>query len=386
MNNRFAIFLLPCVAWLQAGCSSDNSPLQDTPPVSELVPDASARRETTTGNEVITGVHFQFDTLLQRAQGSDNWAITWADDESQFATWGDGGGFGGSDDVARVSMGVARINGAANDFTTQNVWGGRNSVAAATFEGKSYGILAVGPDLWLWRTGSGSDDAAFGIQDLFVSRDYGISFEPAGVAFTAEDFPSGGGFFAPTFLQSGPGYRDAPDNYVYVYAPEIKSNEWQVQKPGEIALMRVPTEQLANRSAYEFFSGLDFAGTPSWTKEVEDRSPVFSDPENGVMRTSVTYNAGLGRYLLITQQRTTKKGGYIGIYESGAPWGPWNIVLFQDAWKIGLQTGEKSVFWNFSNKWTSADGTRAALVYTGRGSDNFGVVMAEFETAPGQTE
>lgn len=395
-RNTCTIYLFLSLAWLPAACSSDNSPLQQPHAAPEPVPEASAESDTGQANDqvadegnaqdtqtespVITGVRFDLDTLVQHAEGSDNWAITWADDESQFTIWGDGGGFGGTDILARVSMGVARIDGDVDNFTTQNVWGGKGALAKADITGKSYGILAVGPDLWFWRTGEASNDSAFEVQDLFVSRDNGLSFEPTGVVFTQDDFPSSSGFFAPTFLQFGPGYRDAPDDYVYMYAPEIKSGKWEVQKPGEIALMRAPKEQLDDRSAYEFFSGLDSRGLPTWTDDIGARSPVFSDPENGVARTSVTYNAGLGRYLLVTQHRTWTRGGYIGIYESGNPWGPWNKVLFENAWKLGLQHGEKAVYWNFSNKWTSADGKRSALVYTGPSGDNFGVVMAEFET------
>ena len=99
----------------------------------------------------------------------------------------------------------------------------------------------------------------------------------------------------------------------------------------------MPAGQLAERAAYEFFTGLDSRGVPAWTSDISERAPVFSDPENGVMLTSVTYNAGLGRYLLVTQQRSIEPGGYIGIYESGAPWGPWSTVLFEDAWELGLQ-------------------------------------------------
>jgi hypothetical protein len=372
-SKYYLAALLLAIAGLLSACSNGSSPQGAAPE-----PDTGSGPPPNSG--VITGVRFDFDTLVELAEGSDNWAVTWADDESQFATWGDGGGFGGTDDVGRVSLGVARIEGEPEDFTTVNVWGGKSAQAKATFTGKSYGILALGPDLWLWRTGEKSRESAFERQDLFVSHDNGLTFEPAGVSFTLEDFGSGRGFFAPTFLQFGPGYRGALDSYVYIYAPEIKSDKWTVQKPGEITLMRVPAAQLADRAAYEFFAGLDSRGAPSWTSDVLKRTPVFMDATNGVMHTSVTYNAGLGRYLLTTQQRTHRRGGFIGIYESAAPWGPWHKVLFEDAWEIGLQNGSNSIYWNFSNKWTSADGLRSALVYTGRGPDNFAVVMAEFDT------
>lgn len=424
LKSSHAILAIMLVPWLVTGCKSDGNSFQATDLAAtdagggtetddaDSGDDASAGDEgdgdgvtgdngddggdTDDGNgeddqpdppvtdsdtaRVITGVHFDVESLKTRAQGSDNWALTWADDESQYAAWGDGGGFGGTDVLHRVSLGLGRIVGNFAQFETNNIWGGLNSLAAATLSGKSYGVLAVGPDLWLWRTGNASNDSAFEVQDLYVSHDDGMTFEPTGVHFRPGHFPASRGFFAPTFLQFGPGYRGAPDNYVYAYAPENKTGKWEVQFPGEICLMRVPMDQMDDRAAYEFFAGLDSRGTPKWTSEIADRSAVFSDPEDGVMRTSVTYNAGLDRYLLVTQQRTSKRGGYIGIYESPTPWGPWHTVLFENAWKVGLQKGEKTVYWNFSNKWTSADGKSTVLVYTGPGADNFGAVKAEFDT------
>ena len=57
---------------------------------------------------------------------------------------------------------------------------------------------------------------------------------------------------------------------------------------------------------------------------IEERSPVFEDVQNGVMRTSVSYNPGIGRYLLIVQQvnRFANKDFHTGIYESIGAVGP----------------------------------------------------------------
>lgn len=378
VKESYVIAMCLFVGWPLTGCSNEGAPASGVPG-DESPPGAIV--SSLPQSDAITGVHFKFGSLTEAAEGSDNWAVTWAEDDSQYVTWGDGGGFDGSNSDGRVSMGLARIEGGPEDFIAVNVWGGNDPLAEATFSGKSYGILAVRSDLWLWRTGDGSEKSAFHLQDLFVSRDDGLNFDPTGVSFTSADFGDTGGFFAPTYLQFGRGYSGARDEYVYIYAPEKKSDEWEVQKPGEISLLRVPATRLAERAAYEFFSGRDANGAPTWSGNVLERAPAFADAVNGVMRTSVTYNAGLGRYLLITQQHTRQRGGYIGIYESEAPWGPWRTVLFEDAWELGLQDGSKSVYWNFSNKWTSADGRRSALVYTGTGADNFGVIMVEFDTA-----
>ena len=55
-----------------------------------------------------------FDAASHRraAEGSDNWPVTWSDDDHQYAVWGDGGGFNGTESDGRASFGVARIEGA----------------------------------------------------------------------------------------------------------------------------------------------------------------------------------------------------------------------------------------------------------------------------------
>jgi hypothetical protein len=329
-------------------------------------------------SDVILGIDFDLDSIVALAPGSDNWAVTWGQEDEQYTVWGDGGGFGGNNKKGRVSFGVARIDGAVEDFTTTNIWGGHNSQAPAQFTGKSYGIFALGDTLWMWRTGNKSDHSAFELQELLFSNDKGLHWQASGVKFIRDDFKNSQPFFAPTFLQFGPGNKDSRDNYVYSYLPEVTEPVWDVQKPGEIGLMRVLHDEMAVRERYEYFSGIDTNGLATWIRDIDQRSSVFSDA-NGIMRTSVTYNAGLQRYLLVTQQVSRfKKDGHIGIYEATEPWGPWRTVLFESPWEMGIQTGEKSVYWNFSNKWSSKDGKQTAMIYTGPSGDNFGVVQGRF--------
>jgi len=325
---------------------------------------------------LIAGISFDMSTLEQRAPGSDDWPVTWAADGNQYTSWGDGGGFGGTNSDGRVSLGFARVAGPGNDYTTVNTWGGKGK-PPPPFGGKCYGMLALGDTLYMWRGGSASDETIYEFQELYISTDKSLSWTETGVRFTEDDFPGSRGFFAPTFLQFGRGYKDTRDKYVYIYAPEIKSLEWNVQHPGEIALIRVPREDLADKSEYEYFAGLDDKGKAGWSSNIAERAPVFSDP-NGVMRTSVAYNKGLGRYLLITQQvdRFRDKNGHIGIYDAPEPWGPWNTVLFANAFDIGLVTHTKTVFFNFSNKWTAEDGRDFVLVYTNE--DNWATVEGRF--------
>src|SRR5678815_3527274 len=69
---------------------------------------------------VITGVTFNAASHLRAAPGSDNWPATWSNDDQQYAIWGDGGGFGGTETEGRASLGVARIEGDGRNYQGVN--------------------------------------------------------------------------------------------------------------------------------------------------------------------------------------------------------------------------------------------------------------------------
>lgn len=347
------------------------------------IPSAYSVQPVYPASNVITGITFDLSSRKTLAPGSDNWAITWADDDNQYTTWGDGGGFGGTNSNGRVSLGYAKVTGGKSNYSTSNVWGGANTSNGGDFNGKSLGIISIDGVIYTWRNGSGSTSGAFEQSKLYKSTDHLKNLNDTGVMFHNSEFSNNEGIFSPTFLQFGRDYQGARDNYVYIYAPENKSDVWNVQKPGEITLMRVKKTELTQKNKYQYFTGLN-GTTPSWSSNLANRKPVFSDPANGVMRTSVSYNAGLGRYILITQQvnRYENKNAHIGIYDAPEPWGPWTTVLLEDAWSIGLQeNGPKTVFWNFSNKWLSADGKQFVLVFTG--VDEWATVEGTFQAQGG---
>ncbi len=62
-------------------------------------------------SEYIKDIKFDWSTHRREASGSDNWQCTWADDDNIYCAFGDGGGFGGSNDLGRVSLGYSRIEG-----------------------------------------------------------------------------------------------------------------------------------------------------------------------------------------------------------------------------------------------------------------------------------
>ena len=297
---------------------------------------------------VIKRVIWDFTTLVRVARGSDNFPVTWADDDNQYTTWGDGKGFSGHG--GKRSLGVSRISGSFDSFKTSDLWHS---------EGKSYGIISVAGRLYMWK-GPGSLTKAWTESRLYMSRNRGRSWSKAGWAYYWDD-----AIFHPVFLQFGKDYKGARDNFVYTYAPERKSSKWEVQKPGEISLWRVPRTHIMDRRNYEFFAGLNRNGKPIWTRTLAFRRPVFRDTVNGIFNTSVSYNPGIGRYLLITEH-TSFAHSNLGIYDAPEPWGPWTTVAFETKWGFPTIPGN-TFYWNFSNKWLSSDGKDFVLIFSGIG-------------------
>jgi hypothetical protein len=323
---------------------------------------------------VINEMIIDWDTLDRRANGSDNWPVTWAADDHQYTSWGDGGGFGGSNQDGRVSLGVARIEGAWDDYQGHNVWGGLNGENPATFEGKSYGILALDGRLYMWVS-PGSNNQNYHEARLAVSTNNGATWANEDWAFNQNDK-----IVLPTFLQYGKEYSGARDNYVYIYTIRLQNDrQLQVQRPGQIDLLRVPIDSLRDKEAYQYFSGMDEEGEPTWATDMTDRHPVFENPQGVGWNVSVSYNSGLGRYLLATEHSRSFEGN-LSLFDADEPWGPWTTVGYYNNWG----NAGKNFFWNFSNKWISEDGKEFTLIYTGIGeSDAWHSVRGRFVVANG---
>jgi hypothetical protein len=307
---------------------------------------------------VIAGIAFDWKTRRDLAPGSDNWPMTWGNDGHQYTSWGDGGGFGGTNGAGRVSLGVARIEGPHNKYRGFNVWGGKSPEHRATFSGKSYGILDVEGMMYMWMRQVDRTHAT-----LAISKDKGATWKKANWDFSPSE-----SFNTATFLQFGPGCSKSRDDYVYSYFIRTQKNfGFVVHKPGRIDLSRVPKKRVFEKDAYEFFAGLDADQMPLWIKDRNARKPVFEHSDGVSWVLSVTYNAGLKRYLLTTEH-TKWQSGNIGIYDAPEPWGPWTIVAYDDKFPGWTLT--------FSNKWTSKDGRDFTAVFTPR--DNWATVRGRF--------
>jgi hypothetical protein len=272
-------------------------------------------------SEYIKDIKFDWSSHRREAFGSDNWQCTWADDDNLYCAFGDGGGFGSSNDLGRVSLGYSRIEGNYDNYTAKNVWGGYEAENKAQFKGKSWGTVCIDgilyswvvPDYsaWGWYPGHASECR------LFYSNNHGAKWWPAKWLFFRED-----NLMIPTILQYGKDYADASDNYVYHYFMEpIEANDFKCSIPGKIYLARVPKDRMLDKQAYQFLSNIQ-GGKAQWNSNVQEKVPVFTDNVFGVgWNCSVSYNQGIKRYILMTEHLITSRGN-LGVFEAENPWGP----------------------------------------------------------------
>jgi hypothetical protein len=348
--NRLCIALLIFISFtLLVFCSTQPTPVQ-----SPLYP----------SSPVIESISWDFNSLTRAAPGSDLWPLTWADDGHLYTTWGDGGGFGGTNDDGRVKLGVARIEGPGDNWQGFNTFGGKDPEAPATFEGKANAIIAIDGVLYMlvteqdqWMRGKIGRSTDQGRTWTFNSG----SFQQSGWDF---DEP-GGAFASGAFLQFGQDYQGARDDYVYLYSEKVRN----IFQP-DLLLARVLKTQIMDRNAYEFFTGLDGNGNPVWTANVNQAQAVFSDPNGLNWGLEAMYHPVLDRYLLTV--RHDDSGGW-AIFDAPEPWGPWTTVAYYDHW---LDSTMKFMF-SFNQKWMSSDGKTMWLAFSGTDEyDSFNVIKA----------
>tara|TARA_R110002049_G_scaffold4601_5_gene32518 strand:+ start:720071 stop:723112 length:3042 start_codon:yes stop_codon:yes gene_type:complete len=350
-------------------------------------------------SQTIAGLTFDWTTHNRHALGSDNFQLTWAADDNLYGAWGDGGGFGGTNNLGRANLGFARIEGPAADYQGFNVWGGFESEHPATFNGKSWGTIALDDTLFMWTVPDVPPNLPyrnhFEHAELARSLDHGATWTKAEWKFNEVENLS-----VPTFLNFGRGNAGVPqrmDGYIYSYfirpeKPDLeqmgpKGRGLRTQVPGDIYLARAaPDELFESRESQEFFTGVDDGGKPTWGG-VADKQPVFSDASGVGWCVSAAYHPGLDRILLTTEHGISHHG-QLGIFESPNPWGPWaTVTYFQPTAPFGSERLGSDLPWrnnvffaSFPTKWFDGDTFTLSFTGSGSGSDNdsFNTVRGTF--------
>ena len=309
------------------------------------------------------------DTIVRKAIGSDNFPVTWADDDALYVTWGDGWGFAPRV-PKKLSMGFARIVGPASDFKGENIRSSAEQVGDGRSGRKGWGLISVDGVLYLWM---GHADQRGGQAQLDWSDDRAHTWTFADWGFSE--------FGLVGFINFGRDNEQARDDHVYSYSHDGPLADTPADR---FILMRAPKDRITERGAWEFLERLDKSGQPVWTRDVKRRGAVFKHTD-GCLRSTMTYNFALRRYLWWQQMPAPKgsrdrgdtrfEGGF-GVYDAPEPWGPWSTVFYTEKWDVG--PGEHG---DFPAKWISADECELYLVCSGK--DSFSVRKATIELAGG---
>lgn len=316
---------------------------------------------------VIKGVEWAPpETIIRKAKGSDNWPITWAEDDFLYTAYGDGWGFSRGTGK-KLSLGIAKIIGSPSeiklpdevmpdkdfisrgeppDFKGENIPTASGERVGQGAKGpKASGMLCVDGVLYMLVRNVGNSQIAF-------SNDHGKTWTWCDWKFTES-------FGCPTFLNFSKNYAGARDDFVYIYSHDSDS---AYEPADRFVLARVPKDKIRQQEAYESFKGLDGSGQPIWTKDIRDRGALFVNPGR-CYRSGISYNSGLKRYLwcqtLYSSDDMRFKGG-LAVFDAPQPWGPWTTVFYTDNWDVG--PGETS---SFPTKWISPSGKTCYLLFSG---------------------
>jgi hypothetical protein len=143
------------------------------------------------------------------------------------------------------------------------------------------------------------------------------------------------------FLDYGRDAENAVDGYVYAYGLD---NNWRSQEA--MYLARVLAKKVQTRAAWEFYTGTDTNGTPTWTSDITQKMPVLTD-------TRLLYPVMFGTACPPSQQ-VIAQGGVT--YDAPQPWGPWKHIASTDFGPLRLTQNRGQYGTSIPSKYISADG------------------------------
>jgi hypothetical protein len=307
----------------------------------------------------------------------DNFPITWADDDSIYAAYGDGWGCRPMVPATKLNTGMVRITGDPPGFRGEEVripWYGGGAHRPNM---KGCGLLSAGGTLYHFVRyqvdgATPSEPRRQVAASLIWSHDHGATWQGDTAYSPNSHIPDIPLFFhepdhafnSPTFLQAGRDYAQAQDEYVYLYSPR----EDLRRRNDHLDLARVPINHIAERGAYEFFAGSPTA--PRWTSDITRRTPVFAFPGH-VGAGDVVYWPALGRYLLLQciswepHQVSGPAPSRLALLDGPHPWGPWSTAGYVTHWGSG-ENGDLRYDPRLPAKWLAPDGTSAILIFSDR--------------------
>lgn len=345
--------------------------------------------------ETITGIERLEDTTRRLGGMGDNWHMSWADDDRQYAALCDGSGWPDVPgwDGTLYNTRVYALRDGPEDVAFEHLPGFPDLPAGQAPHVNRYygfGILALDGAIYNYLSTPnhvfGEPEARFVGAKLVYSPDNGRTWrnqDGGPVRWEAWDernrenmvfFEEPGEAFALlTVCQMGRNYEHNRDGYVYVYGTNGNTEGTMNQ----VVLFRVPRQSVLDRSACAFFAGGN--GAIRWSADIRDRAVVHTFPAGWVnthihpyaWHPSVVYNAPLGVYMMANWGMGCDADGmwfgkpsYLGLWVADAPWGPWRQVHEESAWTPAHDPGARAYQPQIAPKWLAADGRSFWLVWT----------------------
>ena len=348
MKTRLEISVLNLALTLSACAARPATPAGSARAVAVVDAPAGAAETicATRPVEAETSTFFSSATLepansLDLPSNGDLWPSCTSGD-ALVTSWGDGFGFRSDRAGKRPDIGVGRLAGLPWIPSTLRGENFAEDTAAAQsvfrvwtrgpYYQKPTGMLCLRGRLYLavqdldYET---YDDAP--AATIASSGDGGRTWVEA-----ARPMFHGSVFTTIMFLDAGPEATAEP--YVYAYGLD---HNWRASDhmldPQGLYLARIPADHdPQSLASWEFFSGLDAAGAPTWSHDLAAKAPVLVDcarrhPEGRkkgyavLGQGGVVYDAPLHRYLYTSWTEYTFE-----FYEAPTPWGPWRRFLSKD--------------------------------------------------------
>lgn len=366
--------------------------------------------KTETAKRKITGIKRLENTVLPVTGQGDNWYMTWAADDKQYAGMCDGVGFKDLPDYTGTyyNSKLYRIAGNPPDHSFESVSGypALESIHPGQVPGSKdysryygFGILAVDGTIYQLlstpKVPFGPGGNAFIGAKLIFSADTGKTWHnqdgstpvvyekwedrsKENMAFFYEPDES---FSLQSFLQMGKDYEDNKDGYAYLYAPNGNVDG----KMNQLAMLRVKKDKILDRNEYEYFVSRKSNGGAIWTKDIKKRGVVHEFPKGWVnykigpghsghpyaWQPTVVYNKPLGVYMMANWGIGVGSDGdwfgkpsYLGFYTAPQPWGPWTQVHEEKSWTPAGDHTARAYQPVICPKWIADDGKSFWLVWT----------------------
>jgi hypothetical protein len=340
------------------------------------------------------------ETIVRYGGDGDVYPMTWMSDDRQLSSFSDGCGWSAAPKGVYNTRAIV-ISGGPSEASIEEVVGypelirengikdpGYYGFGTLAAEERLYHFLSCAQEPsssgWGWNgvkliysrdrgnTWHNQDGSTPVVWESFAARSQGtmLFFEEPQEAFSLV-----------SLLQMGKNYEANRDGYVYGYG----TNGNTEGNMNQLVMFRVPTSNILDRTACEFFAGMKSNHKATWAKDIRARAVVHTFPRGWVnvpregqnvvqsWIPSVAYVAPLGLYLMANSGVgcasdadwfDKSKPSYLGFWTATNPWGPWSQIHEDTAWMPDKDTAARCYSPQIAPKWTAPDGKSFWLVWS----------------------